>query len=330
MTAVFMSARPWNLPDVYGAIKEKLCSELDFLSDVTTADEIERRDDLRAVEVIFSTWGMPELTREQIRKYLPNLRAIFYAAGTVQKFARPFLEEGVTLCSAWRANGVPVAEVAFSEIILANKGFFRRRVTCRDEWRNDDPEKAFPGNYHTRVGILGAGAIGKRVIELLKNTDVDIAVFDPFLPDEAAEELGVKKCGIVDVFRTCNVISNHLANNDGTRGIINKACFDAMGAHAVFINTGRGAQVDEAALISAMKKEPGRLALLDVTDPVEPPAENSELYSLPNVRMTPHVAGSTGFEVRRMATYMYEEYRRFVAGEPLLYSVNAKMLETMA
>lgn len=325
-----MSIRPWNLPDVYGAIREKLCSELHFIDDVTTRDEIERRSDLQDVEIIFSTWGMPELSREELQKYLPKLRVVFYAAGTVQKFARPFIESGVTVCSAWRANGVPVAEIAFSEIILANKGFFRRRVTCRDEWRNDDPEKAFPGNYHTRVGILGAGAIGRKVIELLKNTDVEIAVFDPFLPDEKAAELGVKKCDLADVFRTCNVISNHLANNDATRKMIGEECFSAMGKNAVFINTGRGAQVDEAALIAAMKAEPGRLALLDVTDPVEPPAEDSELYSLPNVRITPHVAGSTGYEVRRMADYMYEEYRRFIAGEPLLYVVSAKMLETMA
>ena len=325
-----MSERPQNLEPVYGAIREKLRAELDFLPDVKSREEIYTRDDLRTADVIFSTWGMIALSKDEITKYFPNLRSVFYAAGTVQGFARPFIGLGINVSSAWRANGVSVSEVAASEIILANKGFFRRRVKSRAQWNGDDPGVFYPGNYKTRVGILGAGAIGKKVIELLSKTDLEILVFDPFLPDEEAERLRVTKCGLHEIFRTCNVISNHLANNDGTRGMIDKSCFDLMGDHAVFINTGRGAQVVPDDLISALKEKPGRAALLDVTDPCEPPEEKSPLYFMDNVFLTPHIAGSTGYEVRRMAEYMYEEYRRFVQGEKLLFSVSEKMLETMA
>lgn len=330
MTAVFLSERPWNLEPVYGALREKLCSELKLLPDVKSREEIFARDDLREVELIFSTWGMVALSEEEIKKCFPKLKSVFYAAGTVQSFARPFIRSGINVSSAWRANGVPVSEIAASEIILANKGFFRRRVRSRSEWQNDDPEMFYPGNYKTRVGILGAGAIGKRVIELLSKTDLEILVFDPFLPDDEAERLGVTKCDLHGIFRTCNVISNHLANNEKTRGMLDKSCFDLMDDHAVFINTGRGAQVVLCDLISAMKEKPGRAALLDVTDPCEPPEEGSPLYTMDNVFLTPHVAGSTGYEVRRMAEYMYEEYRRFVRGEALAFSVSEKMLETMA
>lgn len=330
MKAVFMSVRPQNLTNVYGRIREKLTGELDFLPDVTSAQEIGQRGDLSRVELIFSTWGMPALTEEQIRKYFPSLRAVFYAAGTVKAFAAPLLSCGITVCSAWRANGIPVAEIAASEIILANKGFFRRRIKSRDEWSNDDPDVFYPGNFGTKVGILGAGAVGKRVIGLLKGTDIDICVFDPFLPDAEAEKLGVKKESLHWIFKNCNVISNHLANNPQTEKMIDESCFSAMGNHAVFINTGRGAQTDEKSLIAAMKAEPGRLALLDVTDPIEPPEKESELYLLPNVILTPHIAGSTGFEVCRMAEYMYDEYRAFVSGGELEYSVTAQMLKTMA
>ena len=82
-----------------------------------------RKAETARVDFIFSTWGMPALTKEEIREYFPNLKHVFYAAGTVQAFARPFLELGISVHSAWRANGIPVAEVTVSEILLANKGF---------------------------------------------------------------------------------------------------------------------------------------------------------------------------------------------------------------
>lgn len=273
---------------------------------------------------------MPALSEEEIRRYLPRLKAVFYAAGTVQQFARPFISCGVDIFSAWAANAVPVAEVAASEILLANKGFFRREVKCRADWQNDDRERLYPGNFRTRAGILGAGMIGTMVINHLRRHELEIYVFDPFLPDEKAAELGVTKTGLHEVFASCNVISNHLANNEQTKGMIDRSCFDLMGKAAVFINTGRGAQVNTADLIAAMKACPERLALLDVTDPDEPPAEESELYRLPNVRLTPHIAGSIGNEPRRMAEYMFAEYKAYSAGKPTKYKVTAKMLEIMA
>ena len=77
--------------------------------------------ELQDADVIFSTWGMPAFTEQEIQKYLPSLKAVFYGAGTVQAFARPFLECGVRVFSAWAANAVPVAEMTVAEIILSNK-----------------------------------------------------------------------------------------------------------------------------------------------------------------------------------------------------------------
>ena len=75
--------------------------------------------------IAFATWGMPALTKEEIARFLPRLKVVFYAAGTVQYFARPFLESGVRVFSAWAANAVPVAEYAFAQISLAAKGYFQ-------------------------------------------------------------------------------------------------------------------------------------------------------------------------------------------------------------
>lgn len=90
----------------------------------TKADVLQNPLHFRDTEFVFSTWGIPVFTEEEIKEYLPSLKAVFYGAGSVQKFARPFLNCGVKVFSAWAANAVPVAEYTVAQIILANKGFF--------------------------------------------------------------------------------------------------------------------------------------------------------------------------------------------------------------
>lgn len=283
------------------------------------------------VEYIFATWDMSRLTEAQIEAYFPKLKAVFYAAGTVRYFAEPYMARGIQIFSAWGANAVPVAEVTVSEIILANKGFFQTLHRGGESaWVEHDFGKPYPGNYDTPVGIIGAGMIGTLVIEMLKAYRLPVLVFDPFLSDEKAAALGVEKVdNLPALFARCQVISNHLANNPQTEGMIDKACFDSMGDNAVFLNTGRGKQVDESAMIAALKEKPTRAAVLDVTFP-EPPAEGSELYTLKNVFLTPHMAGSIGNEVQRMGEYMLQEFVALQEGKPTRYEVTPPMLKTMA
>ncbi|MBQ3490731.1 MAG: hydroxyacid dehydrogenase [Clostridia bacterium] len=332
MTALFVTKRFFNIDAVYNReVQEKLTGELTFLAPLKSETELEnRKEELQTVDYIFSTWGMLALTKEQILTYFPNLKAVFYAAGTVQAFARPFLELGISVHSAWRANGIPVAEVTVSEIILANKGFFRRRVRDRSEWNNHDPERRFPGNYGAKIGLLGAGMIGTKVIELLRPYRLEILVFDPFLSDERANALGIKKASLEEIFETCHIVSNHLANKPETVGIISRDLLSRMDEYSVFINTGRGAQVDMDALIDEMRAHPGRTAILDVTDPQEPPREDHPVYTLENIFLTPHIAGSIGDEMHRMADFMYEEYLAVANGKAPCHAVSVEMLETMA
>lgn len=105
--------------------------------------------------------------------------------------------------------------------------------------------------------------------------------------------------------------------------------FSVWGANAVYINTGRGAQVVEDDLIKVLKERKDLTAVLDVTTQ-EPLEDNSPLGALENCIITPHIAGSIGLEVQRMAEYMVDEFVRFKNGETCLYEVTLKMLETMA
>ncbi|MDD4460855.1 MAG: hydroxyacid dehydrogenase [Eubacteriales bacterium] len=295
-----------------------------------TESDLEPAGQFADVGIIFSTWGMPEMGDEAISRIFPSLRLLLYAAGSVQTFARPFLRRGIRLCSAWRANAVPVAEYTLSAILLANKGFFQTtRLTRKDYRLAQTYSQQFQGNYMARVGIIGAGSVGSLVIEALKPYQMAVYVYDPFLPAERAAELQVTPCSLETLFSSCLTISNHLANLPETRGMLDYRLFSLMQPNATFINTGRGAQVVEDDLIRALREAPGRTALLDVFDP-EPPRTDSELLRLHNVFTTPHIAGSMGREVERMADYMADECERWLNDQPLEHEVTLEMLKTMA
>lgn len=284
----------------------------------------------KSTEYIFSTWGMPSLEEKEIAGYFPNLKCVFYAAGSVQYFAEPFLKSGIKVFSAWAANAVPVADYTAAQIVLALKGFFassRLNKISRKEARARFAE--YPGVFDETVGIIGAGMIGKMVIQRLNDLHLKCLVFDPFLPEERAKELNVTKCSLEELFGKSFVVSNHLANNEQTRGMLDYKLFSLMRRNAAFINTGRGAQVVEADLVKLLEERPDITAILDVTDP-EPPVEGHAFYKLENCILTPHIAGSSGNEVHRMAEYMAEEYRKYLSGEPTSYEVSLAMLKTMA
>ncbi|MGM9624124.1 MAG: hypothetical protein ACI3XM_00320, partial [Eubacteriales bacterium] len=120
--AVFMTENKAGIANAYAPeLRAQMEESFSFLPEIYTMKEDAGEDlaALRDVEVIFSTWGMPQLDEARIRSVLPNLKAVFYGAGSVQYFARPFLASGVEVFSAWAANAVPVAEVTVAEIILA-------------------------------------------------------------------------------------------------------------------------------------------------------------------------------------------------------------------
>lgn len=331
MKAIYLTEEKWQYERVYDQRVKDNISKLFEIKDVCYSKINLNTTDFKDVEVIFSTWGMSVLSEEEIKSIFPSLKCVFYAAGTVQYFARPFLNLGIKVFSAWQANAVPVIEYATSQILLATKGFFQLSVHARTDYQKaHEIMNIFPGNYHTKIGILGYGAIAKGVVkELLKHNE-DIYVYAPNISEEEAKQLGVHKAKTLEeIFDNCTVISNHIANLPTTLGMINKDLINRLKDNQTFINTGRGQQVDEKALLEKCKNNPKICAVLDVTYP-EPPLQDSLYFKLPNVTVTPHIAGSSGNEVVRMADYMYQEAKRYLNKEKNLYEVTLKMLETMA
>lgn len=326
-----------NMPDIllkvyaYGR-KEKIEKELLFYPEIITSQNFESKvNDLKDIKFIFSTWGMLPLNENQI-SLLNKLEVVFYAAGSVRYFCEPFMRKGIKVVSAWIANGYPVAEFTMAQILLATKGYFLATRICQTyEGRKNyiNLETVYPGNFDVNISILGAGGIGKNVIKLLKPFNLNILVFDPFLSDCEAKELGVRKVSLEEAFKYSIVVSNHIADLQETKKIISKELFVLMMPHSTFINTGRGATIDEEGMLDVLEKRQDITVLLDVTDP-EPPEKNSRLFKLKNVFLSPHIAGTIGKELVRNSDCVIEEYQRLKNGESLLYEISFDMLKTMA
>ncbi|MBP5273659.1 MAG: hydroxyacid dehydrogenase [Abditibacteriota bacterium] len=333
MKAIFLNNNPKTIESVYPkALREQLAAEAGLDPSVRTRqDTLDSPEAFAGTEFIFSTWGMPAYTEEEIKAVFPSLRAVFYAAGSVQGFARPFIRCGAAVFSAWAANAVPVAEFTAAQIVLSCKGFWASsRYASRGDFSTGRSLFAgYPGCFGQKIGIIGAGMVGSLVIERLKSYRLEVLVFDPFLPDGKAAEMNVRKCSLRELFSECIVVSNHLANNSETRGMLDYDLFRRMPPSSTFINTGRGAQVVEADLVRILTERKDITALLDVTDP-EPPLKDSPFFALENCILSPHIAGSSGKEVERMAEYMVKEYQSFIKGDPVKYRVTEQMLKTMA
>lgn len=335
MRGCFVCQKNGRLPYVFREDRmERLRNELEMPDEIITEENLERHKEfLRRCEVIFCTWGMLELDERQIEDYFPSLKVIFYAAASVRYFAEPFLKRGVRIITCHRIMAVPVAQFTVASIVFANKG----ALMAMREYRklnfaaNRLPQNEYPGTYGTKVGILGAGSIGSLVIRMLRSYPVSVMVYDPFVTDERREELGIDRLYSLDeIFGSCQTVSCHIANNERTVGMLDYRLFSKMPPTGAFINTGRGAQVVEADLIRALKEEPLRTAILDVTYP-EPPSRDSELFSLDNVFLFPHIAGSSRDEVLSFADFVTAQFFRYRAGQPFEdCEVTLEMLEIMA
>jgi phosphoglycerate dehydrogenase-like enzyme len=278
--------------------------------------------------VIVATWGLPAFTDAHFAA-MPKLRAVFYAAGNVKAFATPLVERDLVLVSAWAVNAIPTAQLVLSQILLTCRGYFRG-VRRYAELRDPAAARAFErtGAEGATIGLIGMGWIARRLTKHLHELGFSVIAYDPFLTAERARELGVEKVDLDEVFARAAIVSNHVPDLPETRAMLGGALFEKLCEGATFINSGRGAQVVEAELARVMMARQDLTALLDVTFP-EPPAAESPLWSLPNVVISPHVGGTTGDEVTRLADCVIEELESWLAGRPLRYQVTREVLATM-
>jgi phosphoglycerate dehydrogenase-like enzyme len=295
---------------------------------ITEENFDEHLDRLSDLEVIFGTWMMPKMTEERLKK-LPKLKVVFYAAGTTKFFAPMLFPRGIRVMSAWVVNAIPVAEYTVSEILLSCKGFFRNARGSKTYASRIAGPFAGRGNYGADIGVIGLGAVGRKVVEMLKAHRLNVCAYDPLISAHDANALGVEMVALEEMFRRCYVVTNHAPDFDSTKGMLYGSLFASMPADATFINNGRGATVVEPEMIHSLKARPDLTALLDVTYP-EPPENGSPLYEMANVILTSHLAGSSGDEVVRMADCCIEAFDEWEKTGRLMYEIDEKLFRTLA
>jgi phosphoglycerate dehydrogenase-like enzyme len=285
---------------------------------------------LKQAEILLTAWGCPRIDRTTLER-LPALRAIVHAAGTVKGHVdEECYRSGIRVSSAAAANALPVAEFTLAAILFANKKVFRLHHRYRELrgfrlWSREFPDAS---NYGKVIGVVGASRIGRRVIELLRPFDFAVLCADPFLDSAEAVRLGVERVELDDLLRRSDVVSLHAPALPETRHLLDRRRLALLRDGSVLINTARGALVDTEALTEELAS--GRIdAVIDTTDPEVLPT-GSPLYDLPNVFLTPHVAGSMGSEVVRMGMLALEEIERYARGEPFLHEVRLEDLGRLA
>ncbi len=167
-----------------------------------------------------------------------------------------------------------------------------------------------------KIGLIGLGRIGSEVVKRMKVFGSTINVYDPYLKQEKATEIGVNLVSLDELFKTSDAISLHSPLNEQTKHIINALSLAKMKANAVIVNAARGGLIDTQALIEALKSNAIRAAALDVFEQ-EPLPENSELKKLDNVFLSPHLAWYSDTAIARLQRLAGEEAARAVAGQPL-------------
>ncbi len=295
---------------------------------LTRADQAAHAEALARAEIVLGGWGTPRFDAALLER-MPQLRLVLYGAGSIRHVVSDaFWARGLRICSAWAANAEPVAQYTLGMILLSLKRAFAyaQRVRVQHTFAQDLP---CAGGFRATIGLVSLGMIGRRVCDLLRNFELRIIAYDPLVSAEAARALGVTLCPLEQVFAAADVVSLHTPWLPATEGLITGAHVRAMKPGATLINTARGAVVREAELCEVLRARPDLTAVLDVTQP-EPPAADSPLYTLPNVVLTPHIAGSLGPECRRMGRFMVEELQRYLAGQPLLWEISRDRAATVA
>ncbi|MFC7457615.1 hydroxyacid dehydrogenase [Brachybacterium sp. GCM10030267] len=284
--------------------------------------------ELATADAVITGWGSPRIDASALSR-LPRLRAVVHTAGTVRSVVGQAVWEdpSITVTTAAQANAVPVAEYTLAQILLAGKHSLRREAEHRrhrgahDAWSLHDG-----GNNGAVVGLVGASRIGRLVAELLRPFDLTVLISDPYASEAEICSLGARKVSLADLFAGSDVVSLHAPDLPSTRHMVDAALLARMRDGSTFVNTARPALVDLDALRAELVS--GRLsAVLDVHDDLAP---DDPLWEVPTVSITPHIAGSQGNELLRMADHALEELRRLRAGEPPRHPVDRSALAITA
>lgn len=268
-------------------------------------------------DILISAWMTPALP-EKIQLRVPDLKYVCHLAGSVKQLVTErHLENGLLITNWGNSVSRTIAESALMMAIgaLRRVSHWTVAMHLQNGWKIR--ERVETGSlFRRRVGLHGFGAISRELVKLLKPFDVTIETYSPSVPASLLEEFGVKRAESLEgLFSANDVIVELAALTPRNKGIVTESLLRSIPAGGVFVNVGRGAVVDEAALVRVAADGKIQVAL-DVYA-VEPLPEDSPLRGMTNVLLLPHLGGPTTDRRRDVTELGIENIRRYLRGEDL-------------
>lgn len=310
--ALLVTVPPERLPD----------DRLDLIREAAPDHTVRRGepgDALGGVEIVLGRVD-PEAVTDA-----PELRWIQSWSAGLDWLLEPDAElpPGLVVTSASGVHAVPIAEHVFALLLAIGRRLPAHLRDQREGQWNPDASEGTVELEGRRLVLLGVGEIGARVARLASAFGMFVTAVQHHTDDSDVPgvDRAVSNDGLLDVLPETDVLVASLPLTDATRGLIGAGTFAALPDHAVFVNVGRGETVDQGALVAALRA--GRLAAagLDVFEE-EPLPEDSPLWSMDNVVLTPHVAGQAPHYADRALSIFLDNLGRFRRGRPLTNTVD--------
>lgn len=281
-------------------------------------DLVDRREELlaalgqsRAIIVRNRTW-----VNQELLDAAPRLQVVGRVGVGVERIDQDACAaRGVAVCPAYGANAITVAEYTIAALLLAWRGAF---LTSERVIDGDWPREEMIGYDLSgkTLGLIGFGNIGRAVAKRARAFDMTVIASDPYIPpaEPAWNEFGARPVALESVLGESDAVSLHAPLTDETRHIIDAAAIAAMKPGALLVNTSRGGTVDEAAMIAALRSGQLGGAAIDVFEREPLTAETGAAFAgVPNLILTPHIAGLTEESNQRVSSVTVENVLRVLA-----------------
>ena len=306
---------------VLNAKKMNFDGKLDFSvlsSDVTVYDDTTEQQLSERIQGanIIVTKEMP-VSAEMIQKFPESVKLICEAGTGYNNInLEATRKKGITVCNIPSYSTERVAHTAIMMILNLSSAMQvqMKMLACgnHDNFTRNLQVPHVEVNGKT-LGVIGAGHIGRKVIQIAQALDMNILVYTR-TPRE--DEKGIRYVSLEELLKNSDYVSMHCPLTESTKHMINKESLSLMKPSAFIINTSRGALIDETALIEALENGTIAGAGLDVQE-TEPPEENSPLYTMDQVLLTPHM-GWKGLETRqRLVSILADNIKQFMEGNPI-------------
>lgn len=282
---------------------------------------------------VITVWGAPAFPRAFWEAH-PECKFFGHMAGSVRHFfpddtPRYLLDHGITVVCGQHGLGINVAECTIGLMIALSRRFGDLwAVTRAGGWRAEELPGEPQGLLGATVGLVSASAIGRMVVEMLRPFRCRVLMYDPYLSEYEAGQLGVERCELRELLATADIVSLHHPQTPETDRMIGAEELACLRDGAVFINTARPRAIDPEALLAEARR--GRVQFaLDVTEP-EPLPGDHPLRALPNVWIHPHRAGVGRYGSMMVGDIVMESLDAHLAGRPIAWRYPLERLERMA